>query len=144
MRQVDRQRHQLGVSSQAKPNIIPWSPAPAGSVHAQGDVGRLGMRRNDDLAGVGREAEFGVDVADVPDHLAHQLLDVDVRRGGDLAGHDDEVGRDQRLARDAAHRVVAQEGVEDAVADLVGDLVGVALGDRLGGEQELVGFVMRG
>jgi hypothetical protein len=31
VRQRDRQRHQLGVSEQAKPNIMPWSPAPCAS-----------------------------------------------------------------------------------------------------------------
>ena len=40
-------------------------------------------------------------------------------------------GRDQRLAGDAAVRVVREDGVEDRVRDLVGDLVGMALGDRL-------------
>src|SRR5205807_6807970 len=53
-----------------------------------------------------------------------------------LAGDDDEAGRDQRLARDAAVRVVAENSVEDAVGDLVGDLVWMALCDRLRGEGE--------
>ena len=52
----------------------------------------------------------------------------------DLAGDDDEAGRDERLARDAAVGVVRQDGVEDGVRDLVGDLVGMPLGDRLGRE----------
>ena len=58
--------------------------------------------------------------------------------GRDLAGDDDEAGVDERLAGDAAVRVVAQDGVEDAVGDLVGDLVRVALGHGLGREEELV------
>ena len=41
----------------------------------------------------------------------------------DLAGDDDEAGRDQRLAGDAAVRIVREDGVEDGVGDLVGDLV---------------------
>ena len=43
--------------------------------------------------------------------------------GRDLAGDDDEAGRDQRLAGDAPVRVVREDGVEDGVRDLVGDLV---------------------
>jgi hypothetical protein len=42
--------------------------------------------------------------------------------------------RDQRLAGDAALRVLGENGVEDGVRDLVGDLVRMALGDRLGRE----------
>ena len=58
-------------------------------------------------------------------------VDVDVRVGGDLAGHDHEAGGDQRLARDAALRVLLVDRVEHRVADLVAHLVGVAFGDRL-------------
>ena len=94
--------------------------------------------------GVGGEAEVGVDVADLADRLAGDLLDVDVGLGGDLAGDDDEAGVDERLAGDAARRVVAQDGVEDAVGDLVGDLVGVTLGHGLGGEEVLVVGVAHG
>ena len=54
------------------------------------------------------------------------------------ASDDDQAGVDQRLARHAAGRIVAQHRVEDAVGDLVGDLVGMPLRDGLGGEQELV------
>ena len=68
------------------------------------------------------------------DRLAHELGDVDVGVGGDLAGDDDQAGGDQRLAGHAAVRVLGEDGVEDGVGDLVGHLVGVALGDRLGGE----------
>ena len=107
-------------------------------VDALGDVGRLLVDRVDHRAGVGREAEVGVGVADLADRLAGDLLDVDVGLGRDLAGDDDEAGVDERLAGDPAVRVVGQDRVEDAVGDLVGDLVRVALGHRLGGEQVLV------
>ena len=65
-----------------------------------------------------------------------RLRDVDVGVGRDLAGDDDEAGRDQRLAGDASVGIVAEDGVEDGVGDLVGHLVRMALGDRLGGEGE--------
>ena len=66
--------------------------------------------------------------------LAHQLGDVDVGRGGDLAGHQHQTGGQQGLARHPALRVVGQQGVEHRVGDLVGHLVGMALGHRLRGE----------
>ncbi len=107
-------------------------------VDALGDVRRLLVDRVDDRAGVGREAEVRVGVADPPDRLAGDLLDVDVGRRGDLAGHDHEAGVHERLAGHAAGRIVTQDGVQHAVGDLVGDLVRMALGDGLGREQVLV------
>ena len=109
-----------------------------GDVHALGDVRRLLVDRVQDRAGVGREAEVPVGVADLADRLARHLLDVDVGFRRDLAGDDDQAGVDERLAGHATVRFVLQHGVEHAVGDLVGDLVGMALGHRLGGEQELV------
>jgi hypothetical protein len=109
-----------------------------GGVDALRDVGRLLVDRVDDRAAVGGEAEVGVGVADAADRLARDVLDVDVRGRRDLARHDDEPRVHERLARDAAVRVVAHHGVQDAVGDLVGDLVGMALGDGLRREQVLV------
>ena len=151
--QRDRQRHQLrrlvGGVAEHHPLVTRAGDVECivvggvgarlvGLVHALGDVGRLLVDRVDDRARVGAEAEVGVGVADLADRLARDVLDVDVGRGRDLAGHDDEPGVHERLAGDAPVRVVAHDRVEDAVGDLVGDLVGVALGDGLGREQVLV------
>ena len=106
-------------------------------VHALGDVARLLVERDHDPAGVGVEAELAARVADQADPLAHEAGDVEVRVGGDLAGDDDEAGRDERLAGHAAERIFAQDGVEHDVGDLVRDLVGVTLGHGLGRELEL-------
>ena len=118
-----------------------------GGVDALGDVRRLLVDRVDHRAGVAVEAVRGVVVADPAHRLARDFLDVDVGVGRDLPRDDDQPGVDERLAGDAAVRVVGQDGVEHAVGDLVGDLVGVALRDGLGGEQELVvgklGHVLR-
>ena len=75
-----------------------------GLVDALGDVGRLLVDRVDDRARVGAEAEVGVGVADLADRLAHDVLDVDVGRRRDLAGHDDEAGVHERLAGHARRR----------------------------------------
>ena len=138
-----------GVSSQAKPNIRPWSPAPwrsSGStepsrraprrgVDALGDVGRLGVERDLHGAGLAVEAlDRGV-VADLQHAVAGDAGDVDVRLGGDLTADEHHARGDERLAGDPALRVVGQQGVEDAVADLVGNLVRVTLGHGLGREE---------
>ena len=71
-------------------------------VDAQRDVRRLLVDRDDDAAGRRVETPLRVRVADLRDPLADELRDVDVRLGRDLARDDDEAGRDQRLAGDAA------------------------------------------
>ena len=67
-------------------------------VDALRDVRRLLVDRDDDAARRRVEAPLGVRVADLRDALADELRDVDVDLGRDLAGDDDEAGRDQRLA----------------------------------------------
>ena len=82
-----------GVSSQANPNMRPWSPAPClsrsvvrdaqtgllGVVHALRDVRGLLVQRDHDGACVAVEALGGVVVADLLDRGADQVLEVDVR-----------------------------------------------------------------
>ena len=68
-------------------------------VHALGDVGRLAVDRDDDAARLEVEAVLRPRVADLGDPVADDGADVDVRVGRDLAGDDDEAGRDQRLRR---------------------------------------------
>ena len=109
-----------------------------GGVHALRDVGRLLVDRDDHAARIGVEPVLGTVVADLAHLRADEARDVDVRLRGDLAGDDDEAGRDQRLAGDAAFAVVAEDGVEDGVRDLVGDLVRMALRDGFRGEREAV------
>ena len=154
VRERDRERHQLvGLAARVAEHHPLVAGADAverivvarvvlhlvGRVDALRDVGRLLVDRDDHAAGVGVEAVLGAVVAD----LAHLRCGRGVGMstyvcGRDLAGDDDEAGRDERLAGDAARRVVGEDGVEDGVRDLVGDLVRMALGDRLGGEGEAV------
>jgi hypothetical protein len=72
-----------------------------------------------------------VRVADLLELRARSSRDVDVRLRRDLAGDDDETGRDQRLAGHPSVDVVPEDGIEHRVRDLVGDLVGVTLRHRL-------------
>ena len=137
VREPDRHRHEVGG---LVAGVAEHQPLVAGAflVDAERDVARLLVDRGDDTAGVAIEAVLGADVADVLDGLSHHLRDVDVTGGRDLAGHDHEPGREQRLARDAPPRVLRQDRVEHGVRDLVGDLVRVALGHRLGREEKVM------
>jgi hypothetical protein len=76
-------------------------------VDALGDVGRLLVDRVEDGARIGREPEVRVGVADPGDGLPDDVRDLHVGLGRDLAGDDHQPGVHERLAGDAAVRVVA-------------------------------------
>ena len=126
------------VSSQAKPNIMPWSPAPPTStpmamsrrlrVELADRPGRCRRRsRSSGRRSRSRGWRRGRCVSTVGA--------AEVGLGGDFAGDDGEVGGDERFAGDPADRVGCEAVVEDGVADLVGHLVGVAHRDGFAGEQ---------
>ncbi len=151
VREHDRQRHQLRRLGRRVPEHQPLVAGPdpvervivSGvvlhlecRVDALGDVRRLLVEGHDDATGLRVEAELGARVADLRDPLAHEPRDVDVGRGRDLAGDDDEARGDERLARDPSGRILGENGVENRVRDLVGDLVRMPLGHGLRGERE--------
>ena len=77
---------------------------------------RLLVQMAIDLAGVGREADGRIDVADLADRRRGRGVDDGARQvglGGDFAGDDDQVGGDQRFAGHPAGRVGRQAVVED-------------------------------
>ena len=149
--QRDRQRHQLGRFTAGEPE---HHPLVAGTelecrrgiiadlqrgIDTLGDVGRLALDRHERAARLVVETVVGARVADIPDRLAHDDLEIDVGMRRDLAQHEDEAGRRRRLARDAGFRILADDGVQDGVRDLVAHLVGMTLGHGLRGEQVLRG-----
>ena len=69
------------------------------------------------------------------DHLAHQLLEIDPGRGGDLAGDDGHTGLHQGLAGHASLLVAGDDGIQHRIGNLVGDLVRMSFGHGLGSEQ---------
>ena len=134
MREHDRQRHQLVGLGAGEAEHQPLVAGAAG-VDAHRDVGRLTVDRREHGAGLGVEAVLAARVADVGDRVAHDLLVIDDGAGRDLAGDNGEAGRDERFARDAAHRVLREDGVENRIRNLIGDLVGMSFGHRLRREQ---------
>ena len=129
VRQHDRQRHQLFglVAGVAEHQAL---VAGAAGVHAHRDVGGLGLNRVQNAAGLGVEAHRGVGEADVGNHFAGQLGNVQNRRGGNFSSHDAETGGHQHFAGHAARRVLLQNRVQNGIRDLVRHLVRVAFGHR--------------
>jgi hypothetical protein len=97
-----------------------------------------------DRARIGREPQGGIDVTDLADRVACDLLDVKGSLGGDLTRYDDQAGVDECLACHAPGWVLGEDGIEHAVGDLVGHLVRVPLGDGLGCEEVFVVGVAHG
>ena len=139
MREHDRRRHQLrrfvaGVTEHQAlvarallPGLLALDLA---RVDALRDVGRLLRQQQVHEHAIGMKHVIVVDVADLADRLARDLLDVELGLGGDLAADDHHVRLDVGFAGDAAELVLRQAGVEDRIGNRVGDLVGVPLTDR--------------
>ena len=104
VRQVDGERHEAAgfVAGEAEHHAL---IAGAAGIDAHRDVRRLRVNVALDLAGVGREADVRIDVADLADRVADELFH-DFRRQagprGDLAGDDGKVGGDEGFAGDPA------------------------------------------
>src|SRR5262249_35135708 len=89
-------------------------------------------------AGIGREAQGRVHVADLADDVANHAVDAGwskVRATGDFARHHDKVGGHQRFTGHPALRVGLQAVVKDGVADLISHLVRMAHRDRFACKQ---------
>src|SRR5439155_14315208 len=86
-------------------------------------------------AGFAVEAVLAAVVTDLVDRRADDLLEIDVGAGGDLAGDYRQPGGDERLAGDAADRILRENRIENGIGNLIGDLVGMTFGDRFGGEE---------
>ena len=80
-----------------------------------------------------------VDVADVPDGRANDLLEIEFGVGRDFTGEHNHVALDQRFAGHAAFLVLGQTRVEHGIGNGVANLVGVAFADRLGGKNVVRG-----
>ena len=144
VRERDRQRHELrrlvaGVAEHHAliartviERIFAGLLALERVVDAEGDVGALLVDVRDDGAGLAVKAVFGAVVADLAHGLAHDLRNVDVALGRDLAHDVHDAGRDRALAGDAAVRILRQDRVEDRVGDLIADLVGMPFGHGFG------------
>jgi len=137
--QGDRQRHELlgfpaGVAEH-QALVAGALIVLAGFIDALGDVGRLFMNRRDDAARFIIESVFRLGVSDLLDGIAHDFLEIAVAEGGDFPGDEDESRRGQRLAGDAAPRILPQQVVQHGVRDLIANFIRVTFGHRLGSEK---------
>ena len=128
--------------------MMPWSPAPsswlsAAGIDARGDIGRLGVEQNLDLAVLPVEAVLLV--ADVVDGVAGQIASTRPSRlrPTHFAGDDDAIGRCQRLAGGTNAPGIETflgafpiERVDDFVRDAIADLVRMTFGNGLAREQK--------
>lgn len=81
-------------------------------VETLGNVGRLLLNGNEDVAGLVVEALVGVVVTDLLDGLTDNLLVVDAGVGGDLAEDHDHTGLGSGLTSDLGVGVLAISGDE--------------------------------
>lgn len=143
MRERDRQRHQFGgvVAGIAKHQaLVASADVLAGGVvliNTHSNIWALLTDGHKHAACVSSDAHLGFGVAGAADHIADHLLVVDRAAGGDFTGNHGKASGHERLAGDAAHRVLGKECVEHTVGNLVGQLVRMPHADRLAREQIL-------
>ena len=144
MAQVESQRHEVGslVAGIAEHHALVAGALLFGSraVDAAADVAALFVERVQHSAGLGVELKLRAVVADFRDNAARDIHQVDVGRRFHLAGNNDLPGGDERLAGNAARRIIGQKLVENSVADLVGNFVGVSFRHRLRREKIVFGI----
>jgi len=84
-------------------------------VETLGDVGRLLLNGNEDVAGLVVETLVGAVVTNVLDGLTDDLLVVEASLGGDLTEDHDHTGLGGSLASNLGEGVLLQAGVEDGI-----------------------------
>ena len=137
VRQRNGCRHQLGcfVGGIAEHHAL---IARAAGIDAHRDIRRLRIDRRDDRTGVRVESVLRVGVADLRDRVAHDLLEVNVSLGRDLAGNHHQPGAGECFAGHAAHGVLRQAGIKNGIGNLVGNLVRMAFGNGFRRKQETI------
>ena len=143
-----------GVSSQAKPNIKPWSPAPCSEPSfplAFFASTPCEMSCDWSVMTVLTKIFFGVkhvvvvDVTDLAHRIAHDLVDRDdvfqmlaLRqiRNRDLTADDHDVALGVGLAGHAALAILPEAGVQDGVGNGVANFVRMAFANGFGSKNE--------
>ena len=80
-----------------------------------GDVGRLLLNGNEDVAGLVVETLVGAVVTNILDGLTDDLLVVEASLGGDLTEDHDHTGLGGSLASNLGEGVLLQAGIEDGI-----------------------------
>ena len=108
-------------------------------VHAQGDVGGLLINGGNHAAGITVKAVFSPVIADLPDNLPGNLVNVHIAACGNLTHNVDQTGAGCGLAGDPALGVLGHDGIQHRVRYLIADFVRMSLGHRFRGEKIISG-----
>ena len=77
-------------------------------------------------------------ITDFANRIAHDFVEIELRRRRDFAGEHDIVVFHKRFARDAGTRILRETRVENAIRDEVGDFVRVPGADGFRGKNVAV------
>ncbi len=100
-------------------------------IDAHGDVGGLFANGIQYRAGRTVKTHVTAVVADIENHLAHQIFKINISRGAHLSSDDGHAGFDHGFNRNPCAFVFCENGIQHGVGYLIRHLVRVALGYRL-------------
>jgi len=119
-----------GVSSQAKPNIIPGLPPPAvletpgaPSRKPLADIGGLAVDHIEDRHGLKIQAVGRIGITHVPDHVPDGLLYIHKGVGGNFAPHQNHGGGSEGFAGHPALGVLLKARVQNGVGNLIAEFI---------------------
>lgn len=101
-------------------------------VKTLGDIRRLLLNGDEQVAGLVVETLLRVVITDVLDGVTDNLLVVDLGIGGDLTKDHDHTSLGSSLTSNLGEGILSEAGIEDGIRNLISDLVGVTLTNGLG------------
>src|SRR5207249_5991584 len=114
-----------------------------GAVDALFDVAGLLAHFANHAAGVGLKNAIAIHITDAADGTAHALIKIELGVARDFAGQYNQVAFSERLASDAAQRVLLETGIENVIANGIANFIRMAFGHRFGGKDVAVRHVER-
>ena len=98
-------------------------------VHPEGDIRALAVDAHVYPAGIRRKPERLLRVADLPDLIPRDALEIRLRRRRDLSHDQEIIGGSAAFARHARIRILLYDRIQNSVRNLIANLVGMPFRD---------------
>ena len=104
-------------------------------IHTQCNILGLLIQRYDHAAGIAVKSIFRAVITNFTYGLAHDLLNVNIRVGGNLTHDHNQAGGGAGLTCNTAHRVFFHQRIQNCIRNCIAHFIRMSLGNRLGSKQ---------